>query len=71
MYLFIYADRTCKQVTDNLSVGDLLAVRRGLLGVYRVREGRFEKLVPDERTITWVPVPESRVAFSEESRFHL
>lgn len=71
MYLFIFLDGSSKQVTDNLSVADLLGVRERTLRIFRYRGEAFEQLVADECSLTWMPVKEARVVACKEIRFHL
>lgn len=69
MYLFIWLDGQARQVKDNLTVDDYLAVAQRLISVYRIRKS-FEKLVIDNGKACWVPVKESQVANGHPGRFH-
>lgn len=72
MYLFVYADGSARQVIDNLSVADLLAVSVGTLRIftYNFGDSKFYKVVLDENKLCKVPVLDSRVIQCEEGRLH-
>jgi hypothetical protein len=70
MYLLVLADRSARQVVDNLTVADLLAVAQGLAHVYRLHEARYETLVFDLGRPCWLPVRPARVAACPDARLH-
>ncbi len=73
MYLFIWIDGKTRQVTDNLTIGDIMGVACGTLKILRMSpEGNsFEMLVKDEQRMLWVPVPEAKKILSSEVGFHI
>jgi hypothetical protein len=70
MYLFIFADGKTRQVEDNLTILDLLAVKQNLLTIFCLREGRFHKVLMDEARLCYVPVHDSSLLISKEGRCH-
>jgi hypothetical protein len=70
MYLFIYHDGTCRQVTDNLTTADLLAIKTDTLRVYIFVDGQFYRIVIDENKICKVPIPEANIIKVDSNRLH-
>ncbi len=70
MYLFIFVDGTFKQVNENLSVTDLVAVKSGLLKILRSHLNSFQALTFKQEKLVWSPVPEAKVLTLRESRIH-
>jgi hypothetical protein len=70
MYLFIFADGRARQVHDNLTVTDLLAVKEKVLRIFTVVENNFVLLTIDNEKITPVPVVEGRIIQGTAGRIH-
>lgn len=72
MYLFVWLDGRVRQVNDNLSIADHLAVKKRLLTVVRYdkEKGVYTKLVHDNDRAYWVPILEGQDAISAEAKIH-
>lgn len=70
MYLFVYLDGRTRQVHDNLSVQDFLAIKQKDVKVYTVKDNKFLEIIIDENKICFKPVAEARVLQSTEGRIH-
>jgi hypothetical protein len=74
MYLFIFPDRTLKQVSENLTIIDIMSVRTGCLSIVRSTAApaqRYDRLVIDNGKLCWVPVREAGVVGCQEGAIHL
>jgi hypothetical protein len=69
VYVFVYKNGTFKQVTDNLSVADILAVTEGVLSIVRFH-GKFQYLVNTGEALVWRPVPEATLLIAGDARLH-
>jgi hypothetical protein len=70
MYLYIFADGTVRQVHDNISVADLIALKQGLLRIFSVVNHKFVRIVLDKEKICLVPVRESEILLNKDGRLH-
>lgn len=71
MYIFVWIDGTTRQVEENVTVADIMAVRMGTLKILRLKEKNLEQLMPDNETIHWVPVKSARSVSHKEYKFHI
>lgn len=69
MFLFVMADGTTKQVTENPSVLDILALQQGLLSIYRFCR-HFQKLMVCREKLYWVNVPDAKILQTADARVH-
>jgi len=65
MYLLVFGDRTCRQVSENLTMMDYMAAAQGISQIFRFREDKFERLIFDKEKPFWVPVRQSGVLACE------
>jgi hypothetical protein len=70
MYLFVFANGCVRQVHDNLSIGDMLAITDKTLRVYTVIDNKFVLVTIDEDKVCFIPVPESSVIQCQTGRLH-
>lgn len=70
MLLYVFIDGTCKQVEDNISVADMLAVKQGLLKIVKWHKGQFVYLVQDESKLLWVPIKKGFTISCPDARVH-
>jgi hypothetical protein len=70
MYLFVYGDGRVRQVHDNLTVTDMLALKQGELKVFTCADNEFYQIVIDESKVCKVPVQESNILKVETERLH-
>lgn len=72
MYLFVWADHSHRQFRDNLSLLDYLAIRQGLLTVYRhdQKARSFQVLTLEGDRAHWQEVPEGRTVTGPNCKFH-
>lgn len=68
MYLFVFVDGSVRQVFENLSQADLLAVRAKTLRVFRFGS-KFQELVVDDR-LGWLAVPSASLLIASDVRLH-
>jgi hypothetical protein len=66
----IFANGCVRQVHDNLSVADMLAIKDKTLRVYTIHDNTFMLVTIDEEKICFVPVPESHVIQCQTGRLH-
>ena len=70
MYLFVFSDNQVRQITDNLSVTDYIAMLSGLLRVYRAKIDGFVQIVIDNGKLCEVNVTEATIIQGEAGRLH-
>ncbi len=71
MYLYVWADGRARQSEENLSVLDCLAVKQGLLHVYKsAPPGGFFRLDLSGDKARWAPVTPAAVGASGPARCH-
>jgi hypothetical protein len=70
MYLFLFANGCVRQVHDNLSIADMLAIKDKTLRVYTIHDDTFMLVTIDEEKVCFVPVPESRIVQCQTGRLH-
>ena len=70
MYLFLYNDGQIKQVTDNLTKLDVMAIALGEVKVFTLLNKKFVRIVVDEGKLCKVPVAESRILKTNSERLH-
>jgi hypothetical protein len=70
MYLYLFADGTIRQVHDNITISDVLAIKEGLLRVFTIHNNKFVRIVVDEEKLCVIPVQESDVIQNKEGRLH-
>ncbi len=72
MFLYIFTDGQIKQVSENPTIVDLLAVSQSLLTIIKFDKKKgFFRLIKDESKLCWVPVKDAQVLTSETDRVHL
>lgn len=59
MYLLIFADKTVKQIADNLTIADILAIKQGTLTVLRFYNDNFQKLKIKSDKLVWTNLPQA------------
>jgi hypothetical protein len=56
MFLYLFSDGTIRQVEDNPTVLDLVALSGKLLRIIRGGEAGYYELIKDESKLIWVPI---------------
>jgi hypothetical protein len=70
MYLFVFSDHTIRQVADNITVAELLAMQEHSLRVFQFIGENFVELIVDNGKPCLVPVREGKVFQCKDGRFH-
>ena len=70
MYLFIYADKQVRQVNDNLTIADILAVKQKILKIFTVDQDIALEIIVDNDKLCKVIVPETRILKTKQGRIH-
>lgn len=70
MLLYVFRDGTAKQVQDNPSVLDLLAVRQGGLSIYKYSDKQYLRLIFED-DFKWEQVENEKIISCSEGRLHI
>lgn len=70
MYLLVFVDHRIRQIEDNLTVAEMLAIQERTLRVFQVIDGKFLEIVIDNGKLCLVPVPVGTIIQGKEGRFH-
>jgi hypothetical protein len=70
MYLLVFRDLTVRQVHDNLTVADLLAVRERLARIFTINEKDFLEIVLDDGKMCIVPIKEAKPLSCSAGKVH-
>jgi hypothetical protein len=70
MYLFVWKTGQARTVVDNITTGDVLGVRNGVLNIFRLDSEHVFRLTFDEDKVYWIPVKDTRIIGCKEARFH-
>jgi hypothetical protein len=71
MYLYVWKTGAAKEVTENPSAADLLAVQQGMLMIFRFTGGCFLKLIVQSDKLLWQPVLSASILKSSDARLHV
>ena len=70
MYLYLTKTGPAKQVEENPSTMDFMAVSQGLLKIFRFAE-EFQELVFSSGKFHWIPVASAETLKTSDARLHV
>jgi hypothetical protein len=70
MYLFVFSNGLVRQVEDNITIVDALAMKNNLLSVYSFKDGQFYQVVIEDNQFVYKEVEQAKIVQGESGRLH-